>query len=68
MCVLPQYIRDMFNEHNVMSCAKLVFTAWNAGHIIDTTPEREVLCWCFCALFLRLCSACAVVAELIWGK
>ena len=32
----------MYNEHCLGSGAKSFFKAWNAGHVIDTTPEREV--------------------------
>ena len=38
-----QYIRAMFNEHCLNAEAKKEFTAWNAGHEIKTTPEREWL-------------------------
>ena len=38
-----QYIRAMFNEHCLNAEASKQFTAWNAGHEIKTTPEREWL-------------------------
>lgn len=38
-----QYIRSMYNEHCLSASANADFTAWNAGNIIKTTPEREVL-------------------------
>ena len=42
-----QYIRAMYNEHCLPrprnSEASKQFTAWNAGHEIKTTPEREWL-------------------------
>ena len=36
-----QYIRAMYNEHCLNAEASKQFTAWNAGHEIKTTPERE---------------------------
>jgi len=36
-----QYIRAMYNEHMLAAGASKSFTAWNAGHKIETTPERE---------------------------
>jgi hypothetical protein len=42
--VPPQFIRDMFNEHNLVLNARVWFKAWNSGNEIDTTPERE---WAF---------------------
>ena len=36
-----QYIRAMYNEHKLVAGASKSFTAWNAGHKIETTPERE---------------------------
>ena len=36
-----QYIRAMYNEHTLVAGASKGFTAWNAGHKIETTPERE---------------------------
>jgi hypothetical protein len=38
-----QYIRAMYNEHSLNAEASKQFTAWNAGHEIKTTPEREWL-------------------------
>ena len=38
-----QYIRAMYNEHCLNAEASKQFTAWNAGHEIKTTPEREWL-------------------------
>ena len=38
-----QYIRAMYNEHTLNAEASKQFTAWNAGHEIKTTPEREWL-------------------------
>ena len=38
-----QYIRAMYNEHTLDAEASKQFTAWNAGHEIKTTPEREWL-------------------------
>lgn len=38
-----QYIRSMYNEHCLSASANADSTAWNAGNIIKTTPEREVL-------------------------
>jgi len=38
-----QYIRAMYNEHCLGAEASKQFTAWNAGHEIKTTPEREWL-------------------------
>ena len=38
-----QYIRAMYNEHCLVAGASAGFTAWNAGHRIETTPEREWL-------------------------
>ena len=38
-----QYIRAMYNEHCLNSQSSKQFTAWNAGHEIKTTPEREWL-------------------------
>ena len=38
-----QYMRAMFNEHCLNAEASKQFTAWNAGHEIKTTPEREWL-------------------------
>ena len=38
-----QYIRAMYNEHCLGAGASAGFTAWNAGHRIETTPEREWL-------------------------
>ena len=38
-----QYIRGMYNEHCLSASAKADFTAWNAGNVINTTPEREWL-------------------------
>jgi len=38
-----QYIRAMYNEHCLNDNASKQFTAWNAGHEIKTTPEREWL-------------------------
>ena len=38
-----QYIRAMYNEHLLNGEASKQFTAWNAGHEIKTTPEREWL-------------------------
>jgi len=38
-----QYIRAMYNEHCLNAEASEQFTAWNAGHEIKTTPEREWL-------------------------
>ena len=38
-----QYIRAMYNEHSLSAEASKQFTAWNAGHEIKTTPEREWL-------------------------
>ena len=35
-----QYIRAMYNEHMLGAEASEGFTAWNAGHKIETTPER----------------------------
>ena len=36
-----RYIRAMYNEHKLAAGASKSFTAWNAGHKIETTPERE---------------------------
>jgi len=36
-----QYIRAMYNEHMLVAEASEGFTALNAGHKIETTPERE---------------------------
>ena len=38
-----QYIRAMYNEHCLNAEASKQFIAWNAGHEIKTTPEREWL-------------------------
>jgi hypothetical protein len=38
-----QYIRAMYNEHSLNAEASKQFIAWNAGHEIKTTPEREWL-------------------------
>lgn len=38
-----QYIRTMYNEHCLNAEASKQFIAWNAGHEIKTTPEREWL-------------------------
>ena len=38
-----QYIRAMYTEHCLGAEASKQFTAWNAGHEIKTTPEREWL-------------------------
>ena len=35
---------QMYNEHNLVQGARVLFKAWNAGHEIDTTPERK---WAF---------------------
>ena len=37
------FVRDMFREHNWMPDSQQTFTAFNAGHVIATTPEREWL-------------------------
>ena len=42
-CVPPQYIRDMWNEHNLVLDAEVFFMAYNAGNKITTTPMREVV-------------------------
>ena len=38
-----QYVRAMFNEHNLATNAEAEFTAWNAGHVIKTNAKREWL-------------------------
>jgi len=38
-----QYLRAMFNEHCTVKDATAPFTAWNAGHIIETNADREWL-------------------------
>jgi hypothetical protein len=38
-----QYVRAMFNEHCLSADSDLGFTAWNAGHKINTTPHDEWL-------------------------
>jgi hypothetical protein len=38
-----QFIRAMYNEHCLNAEASKQFSAWNAGHEIKTTPEREWL-------------------------
>ena len=38
-----QYVRAMYNEHCTGSDACMSFTAWNAGHVLETTPLQEWL-------------------------
>ena len=60
-----QYIRAMYNEHMLVAGASKGFTAWNAGHKMETTAERE---WFFAngSLSSEPTGSTAVRGPLTW--